>query len=191
MMRRATANVELDAVSANGWCNANGCWSTDPPYIADNNSTTIFGYGKTTFGTVKVKCDHSLNGAQMQTYVSVMSSTPLQALEAEGELLRGSPTSSGTPVDGEEQFTDKASLAANTWWHPTWEMGSTHYNAADKQFVNHANSMLISWNEGDYPGFWWVAQKSSIASDGDNNNVYRFGDSEKTFSNPLQSGWQA
>ncbi|HET7355351.1 MAG TPA: hypothetical protein VFJ09_01605 [Nocardioidaceae bacterium] len=178
-------------MTANGWCNYEGCWNVVDGLHANNQSNLEFGYGPTTLGTGKLTAKHSINGSQMQTYTTFRASIPTQAIYAEGNLLRGDPSTVGSVVDGQIQYEYKASLAAATTWHPKWAYQSDYYNSYDTQYTNHSNVIQYSWEVAGYPGFWWAYQEGCIAHDLDNNNKYQFEDSENLFKDPAGSGWNS
>lgn len=168
-------------------CNSDGaCWYVTDNYHAHNNMQGWFGWGDTTLGNLTYSQRHSLNGAQFITKPDLHTSTSLQNLEAQGDLLHGDPGTIGTPVDGQTDYTSKSSLAAGGDWLP-W--GSNGYTGYDIAKLYHANVVEVSWNKGSYPGYWFMYMKAPIADDSNGNNIYDFDAASRRLSDSANIGY--
>jgi len=145
-----------------------------------------FGWGDEDLGTIVTTGYHSLNGSEFITKPEFDTSASVTGVVAEGEMLRGSNTTPGVAVIGTTDYASKSSVAAGGSWKP-W--GSTGFSSYSKSYVNHANVIEISWNKGDYPGYWYIYQKSLIARDADNNNYYDFSSATYRFTDSADDGY--
>lgn len=176
-------------VTTGGNCNSHGaCWYVTDRYHAHNNMSGWFGWGSTQLGSVNYSQYHSLNGSQMITKPHFDTSTSVKNLEAEGDLLHGSHYDEGSRVAGQTDWTSKSKLAADGYWRP-W--GTTGYKSYSKSYLNHANVVEVSWEKGDYAGYWWMYQKSVIAEDPDGNNWYDFQSPTYRFASSADIGYHS
>jgi hypothetical protein len=148
-----------------------------------------FGYGTKGLGDVYLDTPHSLNGAQMISKPSFNADTSTKTLHADGDLLAGSHTGSGSEVAGNYDIVSKSTLASGSVWKPF--SGSGGYKSYDKSHLNHANVIEVTWEKTGYPGYWYLYQKSVIADDPNNNNVYGFNGPEYKFTSSAGSGYHS
>jgi hypothetical protein len=175
-------------------CNAVGaCWQIPPTtfYRANNWVDGFFGYGDDVLGSADMYSSNHLNGAQMRTRTYFVSDTSTADLTAEGDLLYGDQDSGGQPIDSQYEFkVDSGQAASNKWW-PWGSTSTSGYRSYDTVRGNHANVIQYTWGKGGYPGHWWIYMKSVIATDPDNNNIYRFLDPGYRFWYSHKSGYHA
>lgn len=179
-------SMAAEAVGS-GFCSGVGCWYYTDDFHAHNDATGYFGYDSETIGSVKMDSYHTLNGAQMQTRASFTASVRTTDLQASGDLFHGSHTGTGDEVGGNYDLVGKdGALLKNTSWSP-WD--PKYYSSYDKDSLNHANVIEFAWGKYSYPGYWYLYQKSIIADDPNNNNIYGFNNAEYMFTSSVGSGY--
>jgi hypothetical protein len=173
----ALADPDFDCV----W-SGNACWMLIDTTHANNRVDGVMGWGGRELGDVHMFAKNSLHGSQMRTIPQLRITTSTKDLRASGELLWGDLDGAGTILRGtREQRSDSGQAAGNTWF--PWGNGSqaSHGYKSYTTKGNHSNVIRFGWEKGGYYGWWWVYQKSIVATDWDNNNRFRFNAATNTY----------
>jgi hypothetical protein len=155
-------------------------WHITDNYHATSGMNCEFGFFGDVYGTANFQGNYSLNGAQIRNHTWMSSNTTLIALDASGNLLFGPTSSEGYPIDS--QYTEReytGPVSPGTAWKP-W--GDSGFNTYDNQYVNHATRIAYIWSIPNHGAeTWFMAMKSSISSDGNNDGIYTFSTAAKLY----------
>lgn len=182
-----------DPVPLDGWCQSipdpTGCFYVNSDLISSYSDVTgFYGFNDTQIGSADLSFNMRLNGAQSVSQPIFSSSAYAKSIVFEGERLYISAAyPEGKGVNGGDSYAFYNAGSHDADGVSSWQPNG--YKYYENTVAHGAVVHEVSWQDGNYPGTWYVYLKSPIFDM--TRSSYRLTTAQNVPDDPAGSGWHA